>query len=51
MNSVVEREQALRQLRKREVALLLTTDVAARGLDIPGLPAVVNYDLPKNVNT
>lgn len=47
----VEREQALRQLRKREVALLLTTDVAARGLDIPGLPAVVNYDLPKNVNT
>lgn len=47
----VEREQALRQLRKREIALLLTTDVAARGLDIPGLPAVVNYDLPKNVNT
>lgn len=47
----VEREQALRQLRKQEVTLLLTTDVAARGLDIPKLPAVINYDLPKDKNT
>ncbi|MCR1901605.1 DEAD/DEAH box helicase [Ligilactobacillus apodemi] len=47
----VEREQALRALKKREISLLLTTDVAARGLDIPDLPAVVNYDLPKDTNT
>ncbi|KRN90353.1 DEAD/DEAH box helicase [Ligilactobacillus ceti] len=46
-----EREQALKALRKREINLLLTTDVAARGLDIPNLPAVVNYDLPKDANT
>ncbi|EJF00565.1 DEAD/DEAH box helicase [Liquorilactobacillus mali] len=47
----VEREKALRQLRKGEISLLLTTDVAARGLDIVGLPAVINYDLPKDSNT
>lgn len=47
----VERQKALRQLRKGEVKLLLTTDVSARGLDIPALPAVVNYDLPKDTNT
>ncbi len=30
------------------LAVLLATDVAARGLDIVGLPAVVNYDLPRS---
>lgn len=45
------REKALKSMRKREIALLLTTDVAARGLDIPKLPAVVNFDLPKDSNT
>tara|TARA_B100000508_G_C11465884_1_gene282594 strand:+ start:81040 stop:82266 length:1227 start_codon:yes stop_codon:yes gene_type:complete len=30
-----------------ELNLLITTDVAARGIDIPGVHAVVNYDLPE----
>lgn len=30
-----------------ELQLLITTDVAARGIDIPGVHAVVNYDLPE----
>lgn len=47
----VQREQALRDLKQRKIALLLTTDVAARGLDIDALPAVVNFDLPKDSNT
>ncbi|AYC10467.1 DEAD-box ATP-dependent RNA helicase CshC [Ligilactobacillus salivarius] len=47
----VDRQKSLRQLRKREIRFVLTTDVAARGLDLPDLPAVVNYDLPKNTNT
>ncbi|WP_057737537.1 DEAD/DEAH box helicase [Liquorilactobacillus uvarum] len=47
----VQREQALRDLRQRKISLLLTTDVAARGLDIVDLPAVVNFDLPKDANT
>lgn len=44
-----EREKVMRQFRKRQVKLLLTTDVAARGIDIPKLPAVVNYELPQSV--
>ena len=47
----VDRQKSLRQLRKREIRFVLTTDVAARGLDLPDLPAVVNYDLPKDTNT
>jgi superfamily II DNA/RNA helicase len=30
--------------------VLLTTDLAARGIDIPGLEVVVNYDLPRSAN-
>lgn len=43
-----EREKVMRQFRKHQVKLLLTTDVAARGIDIPKLPAVINYELPKS---
>ena len=45
-----EREEMLRKFRKRQVKLLLTTDVAARGLDIPKLPAVVNFELPNSAD-
>lgn len=47
----LEREKALRMFRKRQLKFLLTTDVAARGLDIEKLPAVINYDLPKDAVT
>ena len=47
----VERKQALAALKSRKIKLLITTDVAARGLDIPNLPAVINYDLPRDINT
>lgn len=43
-----EREKVMRQFRKHQIKLLLTTDVAARGIDIPKLPAVINYELPKS---
>lgn len=33
--------------KKGDLQLLITTDVAARGIDIPGVHAVVNYDLPE----
>lgn len=42
------RTEALSAFRARRVQVLVATDVAARGLDIDDLPAVVNYDLPRS---
>jgi superfamily II DNA/RNA helicase len=41
-----ERLATLEAFKKGEIAVLVATDVAARGLDIAELPAVINYDLP-----
>ncbi len=41
-----ERLAALAAFKKGEISVLVATDVAARGLDIVELPAVINYDLP-----
>ena len=42
------RTQALADFKAKRVRVLVATDVAARGLDIAQLPAVVNYDLPRS---
>jgi ATP-dependent RNA helicase RhlE len=42
-----ERFAILDRFKSGENNLLITTDVAARGIDIPGVHAVVNYDLPE----
>ena len=42
------RTQALADFKAKRVQVLVATDVAARGLDIVQLPAVVNYDLPRS---
>ncbi|MFZ9480581.1 MAG: DEAD/DEAH box helicase, partial [Burkholderiaceae bacterium] len=41
-----ERLATLEKFKKGEVEVMVATDVAARGLDIAELPAVINYDLP-----
>ncbi|WP_301233681.1 DEAD/DEAH box helicase [Pandoraea cepalis] len=41
------RNRTLRALRERRVRVLVATDVAARGIDVPGITHVFNYDLPK----
>jgi superfamily II DNA/RNA helicase len=41
------RNRTVRALRERRVRVLVATDVAARGIDIPGITHVFNYDLPK----
>ena len=42
------RNRAIMNMRRGRVRLLVATDVAARGLDVPGITHVINYDLPKN---
>lgn len=42
-----ERFAILDRFKSGENNVLITTDVAARGIDIPGVHAVVNYDLPE----
>eukprot|EP00747_Dinoflagellata_sp_TGD_P192829 gnl/TRDRNA2_/TRDRNA2_58219_c0_seq1.p1 gnl/TRDRNA2_/TRDRNA2_58219_c0~~gnl/TRDRNA2_/TRDRNA2_58219_c0_seq1.p1 ORF type:complete len:633 (-),score=126.14 gnl/TRDRNA2_/TRDRNA2_58219_c0_seq1:80-1837(-) len=44
-----EREQSLKAFRSGQVKVLVATDVAARGLDIPKVSHVVNYDLPEQL--
>ncbi|HJV53815.1 MAG TPA: DEAD/DEAH box helicase [Noviherbaspirillum sp.] len=41
------RNRTLDALRRKQVRVLVATDVAARGIDVPGITHVVNYDLPK----
>jgi ATP-dependent RNA helicase RhlE len=41
-----QRERALAAFRSGEMKVLIATDIAARGIDIPGVSHVINYDLP-----
>ena len=41
-----QRDRAIKAFRDGTVTVLVATDVAARGIDIPGVANVVNYDLP-----
>jgi ATP-dependent RNA helicase RhlE len=45
--SQANRERALALFRSGEVPVLIATDIAARGIDIPGVSHVINYDLPE----
>lgn len=45
-NSQLKRETALEDFRRGELAALVATDVAARGIHIDAVPCVVQYDLP-----
>jgi superfamily II DNA/RNA helicase len=41
------RNRTLDSMRRGQVRVLVATDVAARGIDVPSITHVVNYDLPK----
>jgi len=45
-----QREYALRSFKSGMTPVLVATDVAARGLDIPSVEHVINYDLPENID-
>jgi ATP-dependent RNA helicase RhlE len=42
------RQRVLADLNSSALRVVLATDLAARGLHVPGLPVVVNYDLPRS---
>ena len=41
-----QRQRALTAFKNRTVDILVATDVAARGIDIPGITHVINYEIP-----
>ena len=45
------RLQALRAFEERRTPLLITTNVASRGLDLPEVSHVINFDMPEDVDT
>ena len=46
-----QREAALASFRSGACRVLVATDVAARGLDVPECMHVINYELPRDINS
>jgi ATP-dependent RNA helicase DeaD len=46
-----KREKSLREFEEGELRVLIASDVAARGFDIPDVDLVVNYDIPADTET
>jgi len=49
--SQAERERALYTFRRMETPVMVATEVAARGLDIPNVLHVINYDMPNDIDS
>jgi superfamily II DNA/RNA helicase len=47
----LERDNVVKEFRDGKTRLLLTTDLLSRGIDIPQVNMVINYDLPPNKET
>lgn len=43
-----QRQRALRRFKNNEVRVLVATDVAARGIDVPDISHVINYSVPQS---
>jgi ATP-dependent RNA helicase DeaD len=42
------RDKAISSFREKKVNILVATDVMGRGIDVPGITHIINYDLPEN---
>jgi ATP-dependent RNA helicase RhlE len=45
-----KRVSALKTFREGQHRILVATDIAGRGIDIPGIEQVINFDIPENVD-
>jgi ATP-dependent RNA helicase RhlE len=45
-----KRVSALKTFREGEHRILVATDIAGRGIDVPGIQHVINFDIPENVD-
>ncbi|MFB1080647.1 DEAD/DEAH box helicase [Jeotgalibacillus sp. JSM ZJ347] len=45
-----ERNKMMKQIRDLEFQYIVATDLAARGIDIPGVSHVINYELPQDLD-
>jgi ATP-dependent RNA helicase DDX19/DBP5 len=48
--SVEERDRVIDEFRQGTTRVLVTTNVLSRGVDVPAVTAVINYDLPYDLN-
>ncbi|KAE8575316.1 hypothetical protein XENTR_v10003802 [Xenopus tropicalis] len=46
-----ERNKVISDFKKKSIPVLVATDVAARGLDIPSIKTVINYDVARDIDT
>ena len=44
-----QREKTVEQLKNKQLDIMIATDVAARGLDVPRISHVINYDIPYDI--
>ncbi|XP_045596007.1 ATP-dependent RNA helicase DDX42 isoform X3 [Procambarus clarkii] len=49
--SQFERNEVITAFKKKDKPILVATDVAARGLDIPHIRTVINYDVARDIDT
>lgn len=46
-----DRNKVITKFKRKEVPIMVATDVAARGLDIPHIRTVVNFDIARDIDT
>tara|TARA_B110000208_G_C11800320_1_gene441762 strand:+ start:2952 stop:4148 length:1197 start_codon:yes stop_codon:yes gene_type:complete len=47
----VQRDQTMKDFRKGESRVLIATDIIARGIDVQQVEVVINFDIPKHIDT